>query len=170
MTYGPWKDSGIKGLWRTEGRDSFGRPKNVRNEELHIRLTFERVRNRALCDAWREAAIADGWSIEPIYVHEPQEHAFKLTREGFVIHGLARPIPGPNDTTPVPQLNIWGPDGLAIEPPLTYDGEAIKRGAETCGACGDYPVKTERVGFANRFCAKCAPSHRAAIETPGWNN
>ena len=86
--YGPWKDSGVSGLWQTVGYDDFGRPKQVRNEKLHIRLTFERVRNRVLCEQWRNAAVADGWSIEPTYEHEPQEHAFRLRRDGFVVQGL----------------------------------------------------------------------------------
>ena len=166
--YGPWKDSGVSGLWQTVGYDDFGRPKQVRNEKLHIRLTFERVRNRVLCEQWRNAAVADGWSIEPTYEHEPQEHAFRLRRDGFVVQGLARPIPGPHGTTPAPQISIWGPDGLAIDPPETYDIEKIRRGAETCGSCGAYPVKTERVAFVNRCCAACAPDQRARLETPGW--
>lgn len=126
-TYGPWKDSTVAGLWKTVGYDEWGRPKQVANKELVIRLTLERTKNRVLCEIWRDAAVADGWSIEPTYAHEPKEHAFRLWRDGYCAQGLARPIPGPHGTIPVPEIHIWGPDGLSIKTPETYDFEHIRR-------------------------------------------
>lgn len=167
MTYGPWKDSGVKGLW-TYKTDDTGRRISIRNEELHKRLDAERTVNRALCQQWRDAAVADGWAIEPTYAHEPQEQAFRLRRDGYVIQGLARPA-HPEWGMPAPSIYIWGPDGLAIEPPLVYDSAAILRGVETCSKCHAHPVETERVGFAGRYCAPCATIVRPQIERPGWN-
>ena len=118
--------------------------------------------------AWREAAIADGCDSRPTYQHEDEMTAFRLTRDGFIIQGLARP----EDELSVGsgEINCWGPDGLHIPVGETYDWESIQRAVSTCGYCGDHPVKTERVGFAGRCCAKCLPEMRTRIETPGWTN
>lgn len=120
--------------------------------------------------AFRDAAVADGWSIEATYgKHEPLERAAKLHRDGFVMRILTR------DNTDrgyrkkyEAEVNIWGPDGMAITPPKEYSFAAISDGVLTCGECKKTGVKTQLVGFANRACSDCAPALRAVIEKPGW--
>ena len=105
--------------------------------------------------AWRLAAIADGWTSEPTYLgHEPEEHAFRLRKNGFQVQGLARPG---SDLLPTGKIYCWGPDGLTIRVGETYDWSAIQAGVETCMYCDAHPVKTRRVGFAGRACETCAP-------------
>lgn len=41
-------------------------------------------------NAWREAAIADGWSAEPTYKTEPIERAMRLKRDGYVVQTITR--------------------------------------------------------------------------------
>lgn len=162
----PWSDEGVEGLWK---RGPGGA--SVRDEAKHNRLTQQRERNRLLCVEWREAAEADGWVFHPTYGdHEPVEHAFRGEREGFVIQGIARPERdvGRNRYGPEASIHIWGPDGLAIKPPLTYDMDAIRRGARICGYCGQESDDTRRVGFAGRVCPTCDPKVRPSIEYPGW--
>ncbi len=91
--------------------------------------------------AWRDAAVADGWDRRPTYI---------------------MPF--------VASISLWGPDGLAITPPATYDWPAIQAGATTCRACKKVGVKTVRYSFAGRCCEACLPAMRAAHEKPGWNN
>lgn len=150
----PWEGKRDKDrMWR--GR--------IRNDELWAFNKAEREGFRLLCNAWRDAAVADGWSIEQTYGHEPAEHAFRLQRAGYMILGLARPMPEDDRSLPMPDIAIWGPDGLHIPTPLTYDFAAIERGAKTCGYCGAHPVKTQRVAFANRACDTCGPIEQARL-------
>lgn len=160
----PWKETVEGRLWSPSSRGE----RSVRNDQLWVAKEVERRSFVGLAHKWREAAIADGWAAEPTYGdHEPLEHAWKLRREGFTIQGLSRP--GSDKMLPDAAVSIWGPDGLAIKAPLEYDMAAIRRGAETCSECGSYPVATQRVAFANRVCAECAPAARKKYETPGWN-
>lgn len=148
----PWEDSAdIKTLWR--GR--------IRNDGVWSALKTEREKFIALCREWRDAAIADGWSVEPTYQHESVDRAFKLRRDGYVVQGIARE--GDERTLPSAELHIWCPRGIAIPPPAAYDFEAIKKSEQTCGYCGDYPVQTQRVAFANRACEKCGPVEQARL-------
>lgn len=129
----------------------------------------ERKRREASIDratAWREDAMADGWSCEATYGHEPVESAFTMQREGFVAMGLAR-----QETKTMlagGKINLWGPDGLAIEPPETYDWEAITSGLRTCANCGATDVDTQRYSFAGRCCAKCRPEMAKTHESGNW--
>lgn len=42
--------------------------------------------------AWREAALADGWTSRPTYDHEAEDRAFTMEHpEGFIVTGLSRP-------------------------------------------------------------------------------
>lgn len=166
---GPWIDTVEGQMWTPApgGRPFRPAGPSTRNDALWEAKTLERRAFVALAHRWREAAIADGWNAEPSYGdHEPLERAWRLTRDGYVIQGLSRA--GDDKSLPTASVHIWGPDGLAIEPPLEYDLAAIRRGAETCSECGACPVRTERVAFANRVCGECAPAARRALETPGW--
>jgi len=123
--------------------------------------------------AWRDAAIADGWSHRPTYgKSESEDRACTMEKNGYKAMVLTRtPIEGkPSKWKAEAEVNIWGPDGLAIKPPNVYDWEAIQSAVATCGYCGAHPVKTERVGFAGRCCETCLPTMRAKIEVPGWAN
>ena len=162
----PWKDGiGNTGLWTYSTADRFTR-KAIRNDRLWDKIVEARRSLIAAALAWREAAIADGWESRPTYQHEDELSAFRLTREGFVIQGLARPATA--TTVGSGELSGWGPDGLHIPVGETYDWNALKLAVETCGYCARYPVKTARVGFAGRSCEECLPTMRARIETPGW--
>lgn len=162
----PWKD-GIDstGLWTYSSGDRFTR-KSIRNDALWGKIVEARKPLIAAALAWREAAIADGWTSKPTYGHESELTAFTLERDGFKIQGIARPCePG---TVGSAELSCWGPDRLAIPVGETYDWEAIKSAVETCGYCSAHPVKTKRVGFAGRCCDACYPEMQRRIETPGW--
>ena len=117
---------------------------------------------------WREILIEDGWALEPTYRHEPLEHAWGTRKDGFLIRGLARPIPGPHGTYPRPDLTAWGPDGMQIILPGEYDWEEIRRAVRTCIACGKTNVDTQRYSFAGRCCADCRPEMARIHEKPGW--
>ena len=132
------------------------------------RLTIEDVR------AWREAAIADGWSLAPMYPrHEDATRAGTLTRDGFVIQAIARPA-GSNIRThrsggaDEASLAGWGPDSLAIMVAVPYSFEALVTATRVCHSCKANDVNTFRVSFAGRVCAECLPGERTRLETPGW--
>jgi hypothetical protein len=162
----PWKD-GIDsaGLWTYSSADRFTR-KSIRNDALWERIVEAREFLIARAIVWRERAIADGWTSRPTYEHESELTAFTLERDGYKVQGIARPTAP--ESMGHAEISCWGPDRLHIPVGETYDWNAIQRAVETCGYCGTYPVKTERVGFAGRCCAACLPKMRAAIETPGW--
>lgn len=157
----PWAD-GIdsKGLWTYTPGDRFTR-KPIRNDALWDRIATARKKLIAKALAWREAAMADGWQSAPTYSHEDELRAFRLTRDGFVVQGLARPAD--DKTLGVGEISCWGPDGMSIPAGEFYDWAAIKAGIETCHYCGAHPVKTERVAFAGRACAECGPKERAKL-------
>lgn len=122
--------------------------------------------------AWRDAAVADGWSIEPTYQTEPVERAARLSRDGFSAQIITRtPEEGHRwRTTYEGSVHIWGPDSLAVKAPHPYSWERLTAGLRTCHDCGATDVETQRVGFAGRTCAACLPDARKRIETPGWTN
>lgn len=162
----PWKD-GIDSteLWTYSSTDRFTR-KAIRNDALWDKIAGARESIIAAALAWREAAIADGWTSRPTYDHENELTAFTLERDGFKVQGLARP--SQPESMGHGEISCWGSDGLHIPVGEVYDWDAIQRAVETCGYCGTHPVKTERVGFAGRCCAACLPTMRARIETSGW--
>jgi hypothetical protein len=164
----PWND-GIEsaGLWTYSSTDRFTR-KPIRNDQLWNKIVEARKSLIAAALAWREAAISDGWESRPTYQHEDEISAFRLTREGFIIQGLARPAT--KDTVGSGELSGWGPDGLHIPVGEIYDWEALNRAVYTCGYCQKNTVKTSRIGFAGRCCEECLPTMRTRIETPGWTS
>jgi hypothetical protein len=112
--------------------------------------------------AFRDAAIADGWSHEPTYGNqEPEESACTLKRDGWIMMVFARKQ---HDVS----ISIWAPDGLDVKAPGVYNWDEIQRGIRRCNACGAEDVKTTRYSFAGRCCEKCLPAMRAKHEFPGW--
>lgn len=120
--------------------------------------------------AWRDAAMADGWSIQPTYESESSERASTLHKEGWTAQILTRDNSGlaPLKYLYEASVNVWGPDGMGIIPPDVYDWEKIKAGLTTCNSCGKPGVETHRYSFAGRCCAECLPSMRKKHEYPGW--
>lgn len=121
--------------------------------------------------AFRDAAVADGWSIEPTYgEHESVDRASRLKKDGFLMMILTRtPVEGDFFRHRYEsEVSIWGPDGLCIAPPSKYDMEEIRRGLRICEECHATDVETFRVSFAGRCCAKCLPAARKIHEYPGW--
>lgn len=111
--------------------------------------------------AWREAALADGWTHEPIYKNEAEETAMQLDKEGF--HAQVYLRENPSDFC----LAVWGPDRLAIEPPVVYNFEGIKRLVNVCEKCSK-EGPTVRLAFANRVCPDCRKKFAPTYEAPGW--
>jgi hypothetical protein len=110
--------------------------------------------------AWRDAAIADGWSARATYGNsESFDRASSLDHaDGYKVMILTRTNDKPGAKWKFEaEVNVWGPDGLAIKPPAQYDMTAIRAATETCHYCGKVGRKTERVGFAGRACMVCAP-------------
>jgi hypothetical protein len=125
---------------------------------------------KAAADAYREAALADGWEGQPTYpTHEPIEAAATLRRDGFVMMILTRDHKPGETWRFCVKVSAWGPDGLSIKPPGTYDWAAIQAGAATCNECGARGA-TERYNFAGRCCAACLPKMRETHERPGWDS
>lgn len=120
---------------------------------------------------WVADAVADGWTIEPTYASEPAERAASLWKDGYHVLALMR------DNSEhkykykhEAQINLWGPDGLAIKAPSVYDFALIEAGNRRCGECGKTDVDTQRVGFAGRCCAEGLPAAQKKYEYPGWTN
>lgn len=132
--------------------------------------------------AFRDAAIADGWDHKGTYEPtEAEDRACQLSRDGFIMHILTRSrenwIPDSrysNQLSPhgkwnyESEVNIWGPDGLAIHAGPVYDWNEITSKVRACPKCGSKNVDTVRVGFAGRYCQFCADKVRPSIETHGW--
>jgi hypothetical protein len=113
--------------------------------------------------AWRDAAIADGWDHEATYAPtEGEDRACRLRRDGYVAQVISR-AGDAGKWKAQASVSLWGPDGMSIRPPKTYDWDAIRRGVETCHYCKAFPVKTERVAFAGRGCVTCAPKERVKL-------
>lgn len=120
--------------------------------------------------AFKAAALADGWTCKPTYKLESMDRAATLSREGFLMSIVAR-----DNTESLKSkhaydltLAVWGPDGLAIRPPIAYDWQKIKEALRACNYCEAKDVDTFRVSFAGRCCAQCLPKQRAISEGPGW--
>jgi hypothetical protein len=122
---------------------------------------------------FRDDAIADGWNIEKTYENESVDSASTLTKNGFKMLVITR-----NHQSPVIRtqrviqgsVNIFGPDGLAIESPVKYSWELIEKGLHKCCFCKADGKKTVKVGFTNRVCEDCLPKAKKKFETPGWYN
>lgn len=170
MIAGPWRDTLEGAMWSyPKGHGRWPLKPGIRNDALWSAKRQERLGFVALCREWKRAAEADGWLFAPTYGdHESVDRAFRGFREGFTIQGIARD--GDDKMLPSATIHIWGPDSLAVEPPLTYDMNEIRRRVRSCGYCDATDVDTVRVGFAGRVCADCDPKVRPSIERPGWTN
>jgi hypothetical protein len=159
-THWPWPST-VSGIWAGKNRND-ARWAEIRRQRLAGQV--------AAADAFRKALEADGWTALPTYSHEPVEEAFKATRDGLIVQGLARP--GDERSLPTGSVNAWCAQGIALSPlPIIYPGfEALQKLARHCPECGKDDVDTVRVGFANRVCHECAPALRAKVERPGWND
>lgn len=124
--------------------------------------------------SYRLAAVSDGWKQEPTYPgHESIEQAASLERDGWKMHVICRPTELNRRHQTIrcsASIHIWGPDGLAVNVPLSYDWAELQDGLRACTVCKAVDVDTHRVGFAGRVCASCLPEQRRRIETPGWSN
>jgi hypothetical protein len=118
--------------------------------------------------AWRQAAVADGWSMRATFRNEGAETHATLEREGFKAHVMARRGEPGSPVRFRAQVLAWGPDGLCVAAGKEYDFEALRAGLATCHNCGAHPVETMRYSFAGRCCAPCLPAMRAKHERPGW--
>ncbi|EJL40764.1 hypothetical protein PMI08_04231 [Brevibacillus sp. CF112] len=119
--------------------------------------------NLAEVKAWRDAAVADGWDIEPIYETESVETAARLGKEGFTAVVYARNRANRYDQS----VCVWGPDRLSVKVPTVYDWDYIKSGLEHCEKC---PTIGPTVGlaFANRVCPACRAKYEAQYAGSGW--
>lgn len=132
-------------------------------------FTNDRAKFEA-AQAFRDAAVADGWSIKPTYgKSEDVGRVSSLERDGFKMMAMTRDHTNDRHKWKYEaQISIWGPDGLAVTPPETYDFAEIRARIRRCSYCKTSNVETERVGFAGRCCAECLPEMRRKIEVPGW--
>jgi hypothetical protein len=120
--------------------------------------------------AYRNAAVADGWSIEPTYASdESVDSAARLKRDGFVMQILTRRKEQPSGKINYEaDVAVWGPDRLCIRPGQVYSMEHLTAELRSCHYCGKKDVPTQQVAFCSRCCAECAPKQRAIQEQPGW--
>lgn len=165
----PWED-GIDlraiPIWTYSGPYCIGRVSH-RNNARWAEVVEARKILIAKALAWRDAAVADGWSSAATYPSSEDElRAFSLFRDSFHVQGLARPET--KYTVGSGSISCWGPDRLTIPAGETYDWPALQAAVRTCTHCHKSDVPTHRVGFAGRVCAECLPEQRCAIETPGW--
>ena len=119
--------------------------------------------------AFRDAAIADGWTVKPMSPHESVDTWARLTRDGYVMHAVARP-PRFSYSKPHASISIWAPDTLGVCVPETYSWNEIQRLATVCDNCMKECEKTVRYSFAGRCCETCLPEMRAKYEQPGWDD
>lgn len=121
---------------------------------------------------WKAAAIADGWSDEPLYGSEGVERACKLRRDGFVAHVLTRePREAGKGHMAQRQaeykVTVWGPDDLVVGIHHPYSMAALQRALRCCSACGA-EGDTVRLAFADRVCPPCREKLKGEAERPGW--
>ena len=117
---------------------------------------------------YRQAVIADGWTCKPRYEGEPIDSYSEHEKNGFTLIICTRSPVGKWKYQA--EVSIWGPDGLAIEPPKVYSMDGILKNESKCCMCKTVGVPTSRVAFANRVCDKCLPEARKKLEYPGWCN
>ncbi len=168
MSDHPWGPEPDGVMWTYTGPPGWGR-KSIRNDALWAAKVTARLAIIPHALAWRDAAVADGWSMRPTYQQESVERAWRLERDGFVVSGITR-SPEAEGDMPTVSIHIWGPDGLVIKAPGVYDFAALVAGTRTCAACGATDVDTQRFSFAGRCCAACRPEMARLHEQPGWTN
>jgi hypothetical protein len=132
--------------------------------------------------AWRDAAVADGWSIRPTYDgHEDVSRAATLEKDGWTALIVTRVYDEEYMKTAAPWLKsmagktdvsiaVWGPDTLAISVPMPYSFDSCIKMLRRCNDCKKEDVSTQRVSFAGRVCSTCLPAARKRDEYPGWTN
>lgn len=117
--------------------------------------------------AYREAALADGWSLQWMEGDEKTASYSKHFKDGYCMHILSR-SQGKHKYKYEAKASLWCPQGIAIRAPETYDWQKIVEGTTRCHECGATGVKTVRVAFANRVCEPCLPAAKAKYEYRGW--
>ena len=113
--------------------------------------------------AWRDAAVADGWSITPTYNSEGIDRASTLDRDGWKALILTR---SERDCDVV----VWSSDRLVVTHGTIYSFEELKRNERLCSNCGSTEIATVRIGFAGRVCPTCREKLKPIIEYSGWCN
>jgi hypothetical protein len=70
---------------------------------------------------WVADAMADGWDYKPTYAEEHFSQAITLNKNGYIVMAIMRPVGTKfvhkTLTKDDVNLHIWGPDGLAVDPP-----------------------------------------------------
>jgi hypothetical protein len=66
------------------------------------------------------------------------------------------------------EVSIWGPDGLALDPPAHPSKKELRRALHVCSYCKKEVLQIVRIGFAGRCCPPCREAHKAEVEFPGW--
>lgn len=105
--------------------------------------------------AFETALVVDGWS------KEVSSNIREYKRDGLTV--LVAQMQNGLD------INIWGDDDMAIDPPDVYDFAELKRRMSVCSKCGAVG-ETVRLGFAGRVCPMCRTKFVAEVEYPGWCN
>ena len=116
-----------------------------------------------------ECMLNDGWVNKNPDSTEPIENYARLIKDNFQASLVRRIIDSPKYKYSV-GLSIWGPDGLCIGVPITYDWELIKSMTKYCTHCNKSNVDTFRFSFAGRCCKECLPELKKRFEKPGWCN
>lgn len=115
---------------------------------------------------YRKAVMNDGWVSKPRYNNEPIESYSEHHKEGFILTIGSRKKVGKWKYEC--DISIWGPDQLAVAPPLEYNWEEILERLTRCDICKETGIPVQRVAFANRVCKNCLPEARKKLESPGW--
>jgi len=126
--------------------------------------------------AWRDAAVADGWTLNAVYKKEPETSYGHLSKDGFTVHACCRVTEEMKKRFAhysskwkyEAQINVWGPDGLAVRAPENYNWAELVAATRKCHHCGKTDVDTVRYSFAGRCCHDCLPAMKAQHEQPGW--
>lgn len=121
---------------------------------------------RIVCD-WRDAAMADGWTMEQTYNTEEWDSACKLKKDGYDASVLTRIKKPAGKWKYETSVYLWGPDELVIRPPFPYNWSLIVKGLNTCNNCGATNLRTFRYSFAGRACEYCLPAMKRKYEQPG---
>ena len=139
-----------------------------------MKYNFGLTNDKTIVDAaaaWRDAAIEDGWTPEPMYPKDEDiSQSCRLTKDGFVAQILTRElnIQGGRYKYQA-EVHAWGSDDLAIAVPFVYPGfDVLKALMKRSNYCGTENVDTQRVNFAGRCCETCLPEQRRLTEFPGW--
>lgn len=144
--------------------------------------------------AWRDAAVADGWTERPggpwgiqsqPATWDPRFRTFAQTgerRDGdrsvALYKGDMTVVLADREDSPARiwrSAQGWFGNGLQAwgTVPKVYDAQVIHALRGQCTACGQQgaPERLTRIGFAGKICPDCdSPQQRAALEFPGWES